>query len=381
MTVRIRRASATRGYRHLIGDGKPGGRFLGSGLALLRGPQPGAQDVEISAETFVFLLGTAAARVGGDAITGFDVTFSLPKSASIAWGLADATTQATIHGAHAAAVDHTLHYAERSIFAGRGGADGPVAGVIGAAFDHWESRAGDPQLHTHVVIPCRAQRADGSWCVIESRGLGEEIAALSELHDGIFSDLMAARLGWAVVPSRRTPYDLPRYEIDGVDAGILREFSTSSAQIQTETDALIDDTHSRTGQVPTPRDIHRLRHTATLRTRPERQLRTLADLVDDWRERARPLVGAHPEDWVRGLGGRVTGTALRRGDLTRDELRATADRAVAAVSARRSSATYPRVVAEVRRQLRQLRFAGPEDRIGAVDDVLALLTHRALSAA
>ena len=67
--------------------------------------------------------------------------------------------------------------------------------------------------------------------------------------------------------------------------------------------------------------------------------------------------------------------------MTRDDLRAIAARAVAAVSARRSGATYPRLVAEVRRQLRQMRFAGPEDRIGAADDVLALLTHRALSAA
>ncbi|WP_434617581.1 relaxase domain-containing protein [Arthrobacter sp. A5] len=34
--------------------------------------------------------------------------------------------------------------------------------------DHWESRARDPQLHTHVVIANRVQRAtDGAWVTLD----------------------------------------------------------------------------------------------------------------------------------------------------------------------------------------------------------------------
>ena len=42
------------------------------------------------------------------------------------------------------------------MFSSRSGAGGVVQedirGVVAAAFDHWDSRSGDPQLHTHVVV-------------------------------------------------------------------------------------------------------------------------------------------------------------------------------------------------------------------------------------
>ncbi|BAS10062.1 protein involved in conjugation [Arthrobacter sp. Hiyo4] len=45
-------------------------------------------------------------------------------------------------------------------------------GANAAAFDHWESRAGDPQLHTHMVIANRVQRiTDGAWVTLDSRTL------------------------------------------------------------------------------------------------------------------------------------------------------------------------------------------------------------------
>lgn len=45
-----------------------------------------------------------------------------------------------------------------------------VAGLIAAAFDHYDSRAGDPQLHTHVVISNKVKTAwDGTWRSLDSR--------------------------------------------------------------------------------------------------------------------------------------------------------------------------------------------------------------------
>ena len=42
--------------------------------------------------------------------------------------------------------------------------------MVGAAFDHWDSRVGDPELHTHVVVINRAQSEDGVWRTLDSRG-------------------------------------------------------------------------------------------------------------------------------------------------------------------------------------------------------------------
>jgi conjugative relaxase-like TrwC/TraI family protein len=39
----------------------------------------------------------------------------------------------------------------------------PVRGIIAAGFDHFDSRDGDPQLHTHVTVANRVQAADGIW--------------------------------------------------------------------------------------------------------------------------------------------------------------------------------------------------------------------------
>lgn len=107
-----------------------------------------------------------AARGSRRAVAGFDFTFSVPKSASVLCAVADGGgTQALIAQAHHEAVAAVVAFMEREVAATRTGAtagDGAVAqvdvtGLIATAFDHFDSRAGDPHLHTHVVISNKAQ--------------------------------------------------------------------------------------------------------------------------------------------------------------------------------------------------------------------------------
>ena len=49
------------------------------------------------------------------AVAGFDFTFSIPKSASVLWAVADAGTQALIAGAHHAAVAEVVAFMEREV--------------------------------------------------------------------------------------------------------------------------------------------------------------------------------------------------------------------------------------------------------------------------
>lgn len=61
---------------------------------------------------------------------------------------------------HHAAVSEVLEYMEREVAATRTGTTAQggavpqvdVTGLIATVFDHFDSRAGDPHLHTHVVI-------------------------------------------------------------------------------------------------------------------------------------------------------------------------------------------------------------------------------------
>ena len=134
-------------------------------------------------------------------VAGFDLTFSPSKSVSTAWALADRDTKAQIYACHRQAIEVVLAYAEREVFHSRSGTNGvvqeDVEGVVAAAFTHWDSRAGDPQLHDHVVVANRAQSvSDGTWRTLDSRGLFKSVVALSELHQGVLSDLLTEKLGW-----------------------------------------------------------------------------------------------------------------------------------------------------------------------------------------
>ena len=109
-------------------------------------------------------------------MAGFDLTFSPSKSVSVAWALADRDTKALIYACHRRAIEVVLTYAEREVFHSRSGTNGVVQedieGVVAAAFTHWDSRAGDPQLHDHVVVANRARSvSDGTWRTLDSRGL------------------------------------------------------------------------------------------------------------------------------------------------------------------------------------------------------------------
>src|SRR5207302_3894477 len=132
-------------------------------------------------------------------------------------------------------IRRTIGYAEQHTFFSRSGVNGvvqeQVRGVLAVAFDHWDSRTGDPQLHSHVVIPNRAQSLDGTWRTLDSRALFKQVVTLSELHQGILQDLLTARLGWGWDARQRRHSAVPKWEATGVGDALMAEFSQRSKQI------------------------------------------------------------------------------------------------------------------------------------------------------
>jgi hypothetical protein len=117
-------------------------------------------------------------------VAGYDLTFSPVKSVSTLWAVAEPAVAAVIERAHRAAVKEALAFIEKHALFTRTGPQGirqvNVRGLVAAAFTHRDSRAGDPDLHTHVAVANKVQTLDGRWLSIDGRVLFKANVAASE---------------------------------------------------------------------------------------------------------------------------------------------------------------------------------------------------------
>lgn len=150
--------------RYYAAKGTPPGRFVGSGVATL-GPFPGSVKPgdQVSPGMLRRMLDHLADPRTGEplgrppsgkrtkAVAGYDLTFSPPKSVSIAWAMADRGTKSMLEDVLHQAATEVLAFAEEHVFRTRTGAQGarqePVKGVVASSWLHYESREHDPQLH------------------------------------------------------------------------------------------------------------------------------------------------------------------------------------------------------------------------------------------
>jgi conjugative relaxase-like TrwC/TraI family protein len=411
--ISMRRVSLGAGYRYLIesvavGDGAPQrpdtlaeyyaatgtppGRFLGSGLSGLGDGQSVAPGSEVTEEHLFLMLGMCSDPLTGKAVgrvpntgsnlaavAGFDLTFSPPKSVSVLWALSDVETRQVIYDCHREAINIVLGYAEEHVFASRSGANGivsePIDGVIATAFTHFDSRAGDPQLHDHVIIWNRAKStSDSRWRTLDSRAIFQSRSALSSLHQGVLADLLTQRLGvsWEAKAARHSQRE--RWEIDGVPEALLDLFSTRSGQIDNAKDDLIGQFERDHRRKPTPLEVVRLRQTATLATRPAKVPRSLAEITDTWHQQA----DQPGSSWMAGVTGHEPVVVVRASDVTDEMLDDAATSALTALGDKRATYRRDNVVDEAQRILAGTRFATPADRIAAGDQIADLAIAKSL---
>ncbi|MFF2387192.1 MobF family relaxase [Agromyces sp. NPDC058104] len=417
MTVSMRVMSAGDGFRYLLrtvvaddgerllatpltqyyeAKGTPPGRWMGGGVRGIAGGLLVAGS-EVTEEQLQLLIGLGRDPVTGDplgrafpqyegskrAVAGFDFTFSVPKSASLLWGVAGATTQEIIVCAHHEAVEQVVAFMEREIAATRTGiaaGDGAVAqvdvtGMIATAFDHFDSRAGDPHLHTHVVVSNRVQTVlDGKWRSLDGRPLHAAVVALSELHEALFQDALTRALGveWEQRGRGRGRDRNPTWSIASVPEQLIAEFSTRSHYIDAATDDLIAEYLETHGHRPSRATIMKLRAQATLSTRPEKRVRSLAERTRGWRERATAVLGQDASAWARIASADVAPLLLHAEDVPLDVVATLGDRVLVAVSEKRATWRHWNLAAEAARQTMQYRFVTASDResvVGLIVDV------------
>ena len=232
-----------------------------------------------------------------NAVAGYDLTFSPVKSVSALWAIADPKTAAVIERAHQAAIKDALDFIEKKALFTRQGTNGVrqvnVRGLVATAFTHRDSRAGDPDLHTHVAVANKVQTLDGKWLAIDGRLLFKAKVSASETYNTALERHLTDALG--VRFDERPNADArkrPVREIVGVDPELNRRFSKRRHSVEDRRKVLAAAFQAAHGRPPTPVETIQLAQQATLETREAKhEPRTLAEQREAWRREALEVLG------------------------------------------------------------------------------------------
>jgi conjugative relaxase-like TrwC/TraI family protein len=306
-------------------------------------------------------------------VAGYDLTFSPVKSVSTLWAVADPAVAAVIERAHQAAVKDALTFIEKHALFTRTGPQGirqvNVRGLVATAFTHRDSRAGDPDLHTHVAVANKVQTLDGRWLSIDGRVLFKANVAASETYNTALEQHLRETLGVRFAERPGTdPAKRPIREIVGVDPRLNQRWSTRRAHINIRRGELAIQFQQDHGRPPTPVEALHLAQQATLETRdPKHEPRSLTEQRATWLNEAAAV-----------LGGRRAVAAMVQTVLTPPAETAmiadarwvaqTADHILVVMEASRSTWQMWHVRAEAQRQIRNANL--PAEQASALIDLL-----------
>ncbi len=223
--------------------------YMGAGEApgVWRGAWAAELDLHgvVGADELRALVNGLDPRTGADLLTGhrdrkvraIDVTLSVPKSVSLLWAFGTPEVAATVSIAVVEATDVALGFLEeRAAFARQQqhGARRRVAtaGFAIATFSHRTSRAGDPQLHTHCLIPNVVCRVDGEHVAFDANPLHVWGKATGTIFLNHLQRILTEQLGVAWGPERNGCR-----EIVGFTREQLRAFSKRTVAIETHLEA------------------------------------------------------------------------------------------------------------------------------------------------
>jgi len=181
--------------------------------------------------------GATGRAFGKGSVHGYDLTFAAPKSVSLMRALLDDdVTEKIIAEAHMKAVNAAMEYLSQH--AGYTRVHNPVTGekdlqrlpgLVGIAYQHETSRCGDPHLHTHLLVPNKQARADGTLVSLDGNTLVHEAKAAGVIyHATLRQELHQQReLEWEHVDPRTGMAD-----IAGVTRACIKAWSRRSTRLR-----------------------------------------------------------------------------------------------------------------------------------------------------
>ena len=252
------------------------------------------------------------------AVAGYDLVFTPSKSISVLWGLGDAATREAITKAHTQAWRDTLAWIETEGALTRGGAGGvrqiDTYGLTAVAFDHLDSRAGDPNLHTHVAVSTKVLGVDGIWRALDGRVLLALKVAASERYNTRIEQLLVERLGVAFHTETRGRGKQGVREIVGIPKTLRDAFSKRRAAIQESYETLRAAYRAKYGHEPGTKAAYSLAQQANLDTRQGKGAPVgLRHRLPQWAQMAAVVLGG-PEAVARMLA-RVLNPRLGTGQV------------------------------------------------------------------
>ncbi|ORB65252.1 MobF family relaxase, partial [Mycolicibacterium tusciae] len=256
--------------------------------------RPPADDRELSG----FIARNTRART--TAVAGYDLAFSPVKSVSALWAIAPLSVAEQIEAAHDAAVADVLEWLQDQATFTRTGAGGvaqvDTEGLIAAAFTHRDSRAGDPDLHTHVAISNKVSHVDANgvrrWLALDGQPLHRVTVAASELYNTRLEAHLIDRLAVSFVEQSRGRGKRPVREIAGMSVELMARWSSRRAAIKARTAELAKQFQADHGREPSNVEIIALAQQATLESREAKhEPRSLAQLRQMWRTQASQVLG------------------------------------------------------------------------------------------
>jgi conjugative relaxase-like TrwC/TraI family protein len=218
---------------------------------------------------------------------GWDLVFRPHKDVSVLYGLGDAQTSREVAAAHQAGVRAAVAYLDRRVGTrtGRHGAEhAQGSGLLAVGFTHRTSRAGDPLLHTHLIIVNRTRGPDGAWRTLDGREVYQHRLAADALYQAAYQVELSRSLGVRWAPADRWG----NRAIEGMPEELRRGFSKRHQQISAELQR-----QEAEGKHRTPALMRKVVHA----TRPAKSHETPETLYGRWRQEARE-VGFEPERLV-----------------------------------------------------------------------------------
>jgi conjugative relaxase-like TrwC/TraI family protein len=211
------------------------------------------------------------ARANGKHRGGWDATFSAPKSLSIQ---ALAGEDYRLFDAHREATLSALTAIEEHVQTRDHGKRVTSGNMVAAVFEHYSSRAGDPQLRSHGFVMNLTLRADGEWRAIEPRTLFQAQHLGTEVYRDTLAEHVQA-LGYEIVRDERGRHG--EWELAGYDREVIMAFSQRRQEIERD----LSDNGIGHGA--------HAQQLAAYRTRAEKLHTNEHELQAEWQERAQSL--------------------------------------------------------------------------------------------
>ena len=296
---------------YYLGVGEAPGRWTGQGLPEL-GLAAGERVTEQQLEA-LFARGlhpVTGKRLGRawrkDAVTGYDLTFSAPKSVSALWALGTSEVAAAALTAHQEAVKAGLAYLEGHASWSRRGTNGieqiATAGLTAALFEHRTSRAADPQLHTHALVVNKARCVDGVWRTLDGKEIFDHQKTAGMIYQNALRNEIQRRLGVEFGPVSKDG----QADIVGVPTALLKLWSKRTEAIEAEAGPKIAEYEQLLGRSLTKAERIRVTKIAVLKTRPGKTHPEITTLQATWTAEAAG-VGWGPDRLAKAAGVRLAG--------------------------------------------------------------------------